>query len=347
MKYDSANLAEAEAFPVILTLELSEKCNLRCTFCHLSIFEPDTVHQVSYEQFEEHFVPALSRIKSLTLHDKFEPLTCRDFVPIFRKISEFDIETYFSSNGILLTDKVLDVLVGNLTFLTVSITGFTPEHYKKHMGYDGLGKVDENLTRLNELKKARGTKYPILRISTVGMLDAIEELEMAIDFAKKHEAEEGVQLTFFRAMDDALDDQRPIHDEERFTAVTNHAKAYAEAQGVKLFLQSGELDVNRKETEALGHRFCRLPWNGLTIQPDGNVYPCPVANTHLGNVFEQSIEDIWNGETLRQFRAHVNDPLDMNEDCRTCHHCRIGSAVRKETTDLSYKEDYLRLERKD
>jgi len=347
MKYDATHVSEAEEFPVTMTLELSEKCNLRCPFCHLSVFEPEKPNQISLEQFEEHFAPAMARIKSLTLHYKFEPLTCRDFVPIFRRISEFDIETYFSTNGILLTEKARDVIVGNLTYLTVSVTGFTPESYKKQMGYDGLEKVRKNLRALNALKKERGTRYPILRISTVGKLDALDELKSAVDFADEFDAEEGVQLTFFRAMDESMESERPVHDPEFFTATTNEALAYAESRKVKLFLQSGDLEANRKETEELGHKYCRIPWNGMTIQPDGDVFPCPVAHTSVGNAYEQPIEEIWSGERLAHFRDRVNNPDDMNEECRTCHHCRVGSVVRTETTDLSYKDSFLRLKRKD
>ncbi|MDP6055059.1 MAG: radical SAM protein, partial [Candidatus Latescibacteria bacterium] len=143
----------ARDFPNHIDIDLSNKCNLRCRFCHLSFHEPEKWQQISYDQFLK-IAPALEKVETVSLFSKYEPLTCRDFIPIFDKICEYDAETYFSTNGILLKDDIIDALVGRLTYLTVSVTGFTRESYKKNMGQDRLETVRENLTKLNEAKKA-------------------------------------------------------------------------------------------------------------------------------------------------------------------------------------------------
>jgi radical SAM protein with 4Fe4S-binding SPASM domain len=340
--YDAAVIPEANDFPVMLDVELSAKCNLRCSFCHLNWFTLEKIDQFDTAMFETHIVPALSRIKALTLFRNYEPLTCRDFVPIMRRIAEFELEeTYFSSNGLLLREDNTDAIVGNLTYLTISVNGFTRDSYHANMGIDGLDKVKEKIARLNALKKERGTRYPILRFSVVGKQDALTELRQAVDFADEFEAEEGIRVIPFQTMDDSQEDQRPVADRSAYDQATEDAVGYAEKKGVKLALMAGDFDENEAETERLGHRFCRIPWNRLSIDPNGDVFPCNVANEVIGNLFEENIEQIWHGPRMQSFRAGVNNPDAMNKDCQTCPHCRLGSMTQDDATNFNKSDTYI------
>jgi radical SAM protein with 4Fe4S-binding SPASM domain len=330
----------AGEYPNHMDVELSSKCNLRCRFCHLSYFNPKESAQISLAEFQKYIGPMLPHMHSITLFNKFEALTCRDFVPIFRYLSEFDIETYFSTNGLLLSDDILDVIVGKLTYLTVSITGFTPASYRQNMNSDGYQILRQNLTKLNALKTKRSTRYPILRISTVGMLDTLEELTMAIDFAAEFGAEEGVQMTSFKSFAEPLNEFMPLNDMPTYTKVTKHAIAYAKDLGIKLVLQSGSIEENREQTEHLGHRYCDLPWHRLSVQPDGEVYPCPMAYAPIGNVNDTPLRTLWNGAALDKFRRGVNDPDNMNSDCANCTHCRHRSLTLRKANDFSAAATY-------
>ncbi len=67
--------------------------------------------------------------------------------------------------------------------------------------------------------------------------------------------------------------------------------------------------------------FCLKPWNHLHISIFGKVAPCCLASIDdtysLGDINEESFEQIWNGEKMRQFR------LDMLQDKPNfrCHQC--------------------------
>jgi len=327
-------------FPIHIDIDLSTKCNLRCSFCHLSYYKPKSWTQISVEQFST-IEPLLPHLKSMTLFSKFEVLTCRDFIPIFEKIASYDIETYFSTNGILLDDDVIDVLVGRLTFLTVSVTGFDRKSYERHMGLDRLDVVRERLARLNEKKRERNTDLPRLRISTVGMLSTLEDLPKAVDFAHEFEASEGVQVTYLKAHGDDMVREMPLNDPEAFQAACDVARAHADALGVPFEQQGGTIPEIVEATKELGHRFCSMPWHRLSIQPDGEVYPCPLSANPVGNLNEQTVEEIWNGERLAAFREKVNVVEGQNEDCRTCTHCRHRNVLDPAANDFSSAQSYV------
>ncbi|MAF50171.1 MAG: hypothetical protein CMM10_18100, partial [Rhodospirillaceae bacterium] len=58
----------------------------------------------------------------------------------------------------------------------------------------------------------------------------------------------------------------------------------------------------------------------------------------IGNLEEEAIEDMWNGEAVAKFRSGVNDPKKMNSDCINCTHCRHRSLTRREVNDFSESE---------
>lgn len=65
--------------------------------------------------------------------------------------------------------------------------------------------------------------------------------------------------------------------------------------------------------------FCSMASHYLKVHPDGNVHPCCRAPDELlmGNVKQESIEQIWNGPKYQEFRRRMFAG-DYPESCRNC-----------------------------
>ena len=65
--------------------------------------------------------------------------------------------------------------------------------------------------------------------------------------------------------------------------------------------------------------FCSMASNYMKIEPNGAVFPCcrGPRELQMGNVNEQSVEQIWNGDKYREFRRRMF-ARDYPEVCRTC-----------------------------
>ena len=76
-----------------------------------------------------------------------------------------------------------------------------------------------------------------------------------------------------------------------------------------------------KEKELLidSNSFCMLPWMHLHAFPDGRAYPCCFAfdKLHVGNVNEQSMEEVFNGDKMKQIRLNMLN----NKKSRECVKC--------------------------
>ena len=80
---------------------------------------------------------------------------------------------------------------------------------------------------------------------------------------------------------------------------------------------------------------CIIPWLYLEIFPDGVVTPCCTNNLKLGDIKTTSLEEIWNGSEMNQFRLSLfeeNLPI-------SCHSCKMieelgGNSLRKKYNDF-------------
>lgn len=74
--------------------------------------------------------------------------------------------------------------------------------------------------------------------------------------------------------------------------------------------------------------FCILPWVHLEIQQEGNTYPCCRSqfNEPIGNTHQNTPEEIWNSEKLRELRLKmIND--EESSYCTDCYRTEACGAT--------------------
>ena len=80
-------------------------------------------------------------------------------------------------------------------------------------------------------------------------------------------------------------------------------------------------DLTEQEKEYLikSDVFCILPWTHLHGWPTGEAYPCCVAveNLPVGNLKNETLEEIWNGDKVKTMRRNMLN----NKPCNECSRC--------------------------
>jgi radical SAM protein with 4Fe4S-binding SPASM domain len=75
--------------------------------------------------------------------------------------------------------------------------------------------------------------------------------------------------------------------------------------------------------ESLDKGVCLNPWLSISVQSNGNVVPCCFAwgdNIIYGNLNEQSLEEIWNGDRVESLRnCHKKGPSELPRLCNMCY----------------------------
>lgn len=64
-------------------------------------------------------------------------------------------------------------------------------------------------------------------------------------------------------------------------------------------------------------RACQMPWKGLMVESEGSVKVCCFTSPYVGNLNQQSFDEIWNGAPLQALRRSFLEGAPP-EGCRTC-----------------------------
>ena len=86
------------------------------------------------------------------------------------------------------------------------------------------------------------------------------------------------------------------------------------------FISEEELNERQKFLLMKSDTFCMLPWSHLHAFPTGQAYPCCLGemNHPIGNLREQTLEQVWNGEPMRELRTNMLNEK-KSEVCNRCY----------------------------
>jgi len=276
--------------PVHLDIEMQDFCNQSCVMCPRNT---DVHTNLSYNINERHVID-LDRLKqvvsdsisagvmSLNFGAFSEPLIHKDLWNLIRfSHSKGIIDTRIITNGLLLNRWKNEIFESGLVNLFVSIDAFTEDTYQQIRG-KGFNKVVANLLEVIKERELRASALPIIRVSWV---------DMGIN---KHEKQKFID--YWTGLVDHVD----IQTWSDFTNVP--------------------INVDLSEPKIFE---CRSPWQRLSILANGDVLPCCDFNGRslvLGNIQEQSLQDIWQSERLAEVRENLSS--DKSPICAACQRCQ-------------------------
>lgn len=287
-------------FPVTVEIDLTNNCNHRCNFCfyaeHIatdrSTLKTDTIIQALSELKE-------CGARGVSFTGGGEPMIHKDFCKILTHAASIGLDCGLITNGSVITEKNIDVLVDNLTWIRVSAAGGDVESYQKVQGINHFDRVMNNIKILNERKKQRQSKINI----GVRML-VIEDNLSSVQNLAKISAEIGINY-FQVAPDQFTEDEGAFWNSVETRAVFDLAEGEMLASGTKL-LTSGYVwyqDQIEKPQSCYAHYF------QIAILAEGHITYCKNARGedkfYIGNINENSVKEIWNSAKNKDIESWV------------------------------------------
>lgn len=284
-------------------LDIGNVCNLRCPYCPTGNGAvPESAKGL---MTREAFDVVLDRIgphaRFVCLFNWGEPFVNKNLLYMIRAMTDRGIATHLDSNLTVREfsdEDAEEVVRSGLLSLFASIDGVSQEAYEK---YRVGGRVDRALGNLRKLAEARtrlGSERPGLIWAFY--LNRYNEHEM--DRARALAKEMGVEIWF--KLLSAPEEFQPRYARERGPHLDppESLRRWHPAPMAK--------DLPAFQLHPMLHSVCRQPFTVCVINWNGDVSPCcAVAGKQfsLGNVLEQSLEEIWNGAPLRQCRDFLLD----------------------------------------
>ena len=135
-----------------LRLSLTDKCNLRCTYCmpeEVDFMKNDKLMSTSeIKQLTSIFVNEFG-VKKIRLTGG-EPLVRKDFDSILNHLSSLNVELCMTSNALLIEDKVELLKSSGVTSVNISIDTLDAYKFQKITRRSGLEKVLHAIDKLYE-----------------------------------------------------------------------------------------------------------------------------------------------------------------------------------------------------
>jgi len=153
--------------PVVLKLEPSSFCNLRCPYCHPDGNSFGGIMTEETFQFLLTRIPLQSFLKC-SLYMLGEPMMNKNLHKMAHAFTRRGIPTGISTNMHLCDKRGVEALLDSgLTWVLICIDGADQETYEQYRVRGSLQKVIENTTLLVESRKARGARRPIIEVAAI------------------------------------------------------------------------------------------------------------------------------------------------------------------------------------
>lgn len=298
--------------PLVIQLEPSGFCNLECSFCPCGnsetrkFIQKDMMSLACFEKFIDQCKTFKDRIKVLRLIGIGEPLLNKNigtFVKIAKESGAFD-RVEITSNGVLLTHEVADQLIdAGLDTLLISLESNDEIKFEKIAGRKvSLDTMKEQFQYF--YKRKSNTKFYI-KTTNLGV-------ENNSDFYNE-----------YGEFCDYIYVENVIENWPEFDAGSNQGAVRYE-----------EVPYQKKK------EICIQPFKLLCVAANGDVVPCCVdwkRDLLLGNINDQSILEIWNGDRLKQLRKS----LLQNQKKNICNRCSYS--VQNQPDDIdAYADEILK-----
>jgi MoaA/NifB/PqqE/SkfB family radical SAM enzyme len=309
----------AERPPVCLYLEVTNRCNLLCTTCPRTYAELEPPGDMDWELFTSIVdqAPGLSRA---VLHGVGEPMLVANLPKMVRYLKDRGVYVLFNTNGTVLSERNgLALIDAGLDELRVSLDASNRESFKAIRGRDYFNRIIRNVRAFRTLQERDGHAKPQVSVWLTGLKDTVEELPAFVQVA----AEAGVREVYLQRLvffdEAAIGNAQP--DQALFESLTTEEAAYlkqaedlARSLGIT-FSASGAASEPGLSLKASGDgspwSLCRRPWSLMYFTANGRALPCCIApfsqhgydNYTLGHAGQQSLQEIWNGDSYREFRA--------------------------------------------
>jgi MoaA/NifB/PqqE/SkfB family radical SAM enzyme len=324
-----AGLTLKPPLPRSLYLETTSRCNSLCETCILTFGGREPQKDLDWPEFR-HVVDQFPVLERVVLHGIGEPLLNPALPRMIAHLKGRGATVLFNSNAITLGHRLGAALIETgLDELRVSLDASTRETYLRVRGVDAFAKVVANLEAFAETRRRTGATRPAVSLWFTALRDNIEEIAGLVPLAARVGAA-GIHLQrlVYNGLGLAVEAQSLYGRlRAREEAVIRSTEAAARAQGID-FSASGATAPEVSLTPVAADRpwsACRRPWALAYVTVHGNVLPCCIApwitghyaGIILGNLYRQSLVEVWWGERYREFRADIQTATPP-EPCRGC-----------------------------
>ncbi|MBI4062708.1 MAG: SPASM domain-containing protein [Elusimicrobia bacterium] len=281
--------------PNLFAIETTSVCNLACVMCPYPIMErpKEFMDEALFKKIVDQWSHSSYLVR---LHNLGEPLLDKRIASLINYAASRGVRAEISTNCTALTEtRGREILGSRLFQIILSLDGAsktTYEHIRKRAEFD---RVVANIHAFLKIKEEINSPVRVV-LQIILMNETVSEVDNFIR-----------QWHSYR--DKGIVNELRI---KRFSTWANQVQKISQLADNKLRYYP------QQESQRVP---CRYLWESVVVLQDGRVVPCCFdyeGKLALGDLNKQTLQEIWQGEPLRQLRqSHLEGKFD-NELCRSC-----------------------------
>lgn len=282
--WNSAGPEAIPTFPIHLDIELADRCNKKCVFCPRHIeshphFRGKTQTGMQIDADVLKRVVEECRTKPLyAVNFGFgsEPLLCSNLIDLLDDFHSTGVVDSWIITNGVLLQKWIDRILDSSLTSLYVSIDAVSEETYRKLRGGGFNKVVSAVLEILEKRAGRGSRLPVVRVSFIDHPDNRHEMD-----------------AFLRFWEDKVD-----------------------FIDVQTFFDYQNTDMSQVGAK---RRNCLDPFRRLCLRGNSVVIPCASEfgiDLQMGNIAEQSLEEIWHGAKLNKVREDLRDGANLN--CEFC-----------------------------
>jgi radical SAM protein with 4Fe4S-binding SPASM domain len=312
--------------PQRLVFELTNSCNLNCVMCGRNArhFKPMYFNTEWLSKFDT----IALHVEEVTLMGWGEPTMHPQFVDFLIWAQGHGLRKYFCTNGIKLGSLQNHIFEQQVDVIAISIDAADNAANRAIRRGADLDAIVESLKNIVEEKRRRKSPYPYMNFVTTLMKRNLKEFPKIVKLAADIGLNEA-KAVFLTAFDETFVSESLYDAMDEVKAVFDDAQEIAEKYGIDI-----KLPALRGEDPAgdAPHKPCWTAWRDFFLGSDGYVRPCmssPLKFFHIDDYTH--FEEMWNSESLVNFRNTVNRENSMPDACKNCYQSSFANWNKKES----------------
>ena len=296
--------AAGKLIPREAHLELTHRCNLRCFHCYLECGSNEAMpRELSADELSGILDQLFELGVYFVIFSGGEPFIRPDVFEVMNHARERGLFFGAMSNGTLITESVAD-RVKELGIMGVDVTlcGATPSSHEQVTGVPGsFAKAVSAIRLLRERKIRVGVKTTLMKCNS-GEHSQIESLARSLGASYRPDP-----IVFSKVGHPASAAGIRMDDEQLRNIVAERNWVPDDADPAGCRMES--------------HLTCGAGRTRCAISPQGDVFPCTLWRTPLGNLRDRSFAEIWRGETAGRIRSITCEDLEQCSGCDLVSYC--------------------------
>lgn len=289
--------------PVHATIEITEKCNLKCKHCYLEagICKTSMIDYDRFEKLVDEMVANHVLNVEITGGEIFMHPRVLDILKLcYKKFAMLGILT----NGTIMTDEVLELIAENKdrTVVNISIDAVDPDMHDEFRGMNGSWKASCNTIRRLADKGIKVRMASCISKDNMWEIDKLADLAVSLgasifSFNFIEEFGRGSEFSKEKGIENAVEYDKYVRK------IINDYKDI--------------IPVIKEEdkSEMKLHENCGAGTRSVVIGADGYIRPCPLSPKlrFMGNVLKDDFKSVFDNPKIKRLQEII--PPDIRNGC--------------------------------